>query len=174
MTITEQRPGRPPPGPGRSVLVAATTLILAIAGLLLAFAALMALFLGAGGPGMRSLLALTGWLTLPTGALGVLCLRLLPPDGRGRLSACWARLPAWLVLLIALLLLLALFAELAVWLVEFTGAGGVALGHYLPIMAVLINSLALTAGYALVAPAGEAGEHRGPVRHTDPVRRDPD
>jgi hypothetical protein len=174
MTITEHRSGRSRPGPGRAVLVAAATLILAITGLLLAFSAMMALFLGAGGSGMRSLLSLTGWLLLPTAALAVLCLRLLPPDGQGRLSACWARLPAWLVLLVALMLLLAVFAELAVWLVEFAGAGRVSLGHYLPMMAVLINSLALTAGYAVVAPAGEGGEHRGPVRHTDPVRRDPD
>lgn len=186
MTITERRedPERGQRAPGEHagphgrragvVPMAVATLVLAITGLLLAFTAMMALFLGADGPGMQSLLGLTGWLLLPTGVLALLCLRLLPPDGRGALSACWARLPAWLVLLIAMMLLLAVLAELAIWLVEFAGGGTVAFSHYLPIMAVLIYSLALTAGYALVAPTGEGGEHRGPVRHTDPVRRDPD
>lgn len=173
MTITERGAGEKPQGSGR-VLTAVLTLVLAITGLLLAFTALMALFLGADGPGMQSLLTLTGWLLLPTAVLALLCLRLLEPDGGSRLSACWARLPAWLVLLIAMMLLLAVLAELAVWLVEFAGGGSVALGHYLPIISVLIYTLALTAGYAVVAPAGEGGEHRGPVRHTDPVRRDLD
>jgi hypothetical protein len=157
-----------------AVPMAVVTLVLAITGLLLSFTAMMALFLGADGPAVQSLLGLTGWLLLPAGALALLCLRLLPSDGRGALTACWSRLPAWLVLLIAMMLLLAVLAELAIWLVEFAGGGTVALGHYLPIMAVLIYSLALTAGYALVAPTGEGGEHRGPVRHTDPVARDPD
>lgn len=182
MTITERREDaergeharrtsdrRAPAAP-----MAVVTLVLAITGLLLSFTAMMALFLGADGPGMQSLLGLTGWLLLPTGALALLCLRLLPADGRGALTACWSRLPAWLVLLIAMMLLLAVLAELAIWLVEFAGGGTVALGHYLPIMAVLVYSLALTAGYSLVAPTGEGGEHRGPVRHTDPVARDPD
>lgn len=173
MTITERRPDETPQG-GRRVLTAVATLVLAITGLLLAFTAMMSLFLGADGPGMQSLLALTGWLLLPTAVLTLLCLRLLEPAGGSRLSACWARLPAWLVLLIAMMLLLAVLAELAIWLVEFAGGGTVALDHYLPIMSVLIYSLALTAGYAVVAPAGEGGEHRGPVRHTDPVRRDLD
>ncbi len=74
----------------------------------------------------------------------------------------------------AMMLLLAVLAELAIWLVGFSGGGTVASVHYLPMMSVLIYSLALTAGYAVVAPAGEGGEHRGPVRHTDPVRRDLD
>lgn len=177
MTITEHGPTKPdhgggPGAPGTAIAV--VTLVLAITGLVLAFAAMMALFLGADGPGIHSLLSLTGWLLPPTAVLALLCLRRLEPDGRSRLSACWSRLPAWLVLLIALLLLMAVLAELAIWLVEFAGGGTVAASHYLPIVAVLVFSLALTTGYAVVAPAGEDGEHRGPRRHTDPVRRDLD
>lgn len=169
MTVIETSGGKRPP-----VVLAAATLTTGIAGLLLAFTALMALFLGAEGPGLAGLLGLTGWLLLPAGVLTALSLRQIEAPGQSRVSACWSRLPAWLVIAVAMMLLLALLAELAVWLVEFSGGDKVSLAHYLPILSVLVYALTLTAGYALVAPAGEGGVHRGPVRHSDPVRRDTD
>jgi hypothetical protein len=169
MTVTETGPGG-----RRPVILAAATLLVALAGLGLAFTAMMALFLGAEGPGIGALLALIAWLLLPTAGLAALSLHRLEAPGKSRFSACWARLPAWLVIAVALMLVLAMLAELAVWLTEFAGGGTVSGEHYLPVVAVLVCSLALTAGYALIAPTGEGGEHRGPVRHTDPVRRDRD
>ncbi len=171
MTITERHgpdAGRPP------LLLAAATLIVAVGGILLAFVALMALFLGAEGRGLQALLALIGWMIPPAVALTVLSAMRIPDAGQGRLAACWARLPAWLVILISLLIVLALLAELAIWLVEFTGGDAVSLGHYVPIVAVLVFAAAFTTGYSLIAPVGADGDHRGPVRHSDPVRRDLD
>ncbi len=169
MTVTETGPGE-----GRPILLATATVLAALAGLVLAFTAMMALFLGAEGPGIRSLLALIAWLLLPMAGLAGLSLHRLQVPGMSRLAACWARLPAWLVVAIGMMLVLAMLAELAIWLVEFTGGGTVSGEHYLPVVAVLVSTLALTAGYALIAPTGAGGVHRGPVRHTDPVRRDRD
>lgn len=168
MTVSELETGSK-----HHTTLAVATLIVAVSGLLLAFSAMMALFLGAEGPGLRSLLSLIGWMLPPTAVMCILCLLSLGRPGDGRLALCWSRLPAWLVLMVGMLIILALLAELAIWLVEFTGGGKVRFGHYVPIAGVLLFSLALTTGYALIAPPGEGGRHRGPVRHTDPIRRDP-
>lgn len=154
---------------GRRLALAA--LVIAPAGILLGLAAMMALFLGAQGPGVQALLGLLGWLLLPGVLLGLACLRQLGAGQEGALNACWARLPAWLLVLVSLLLLVALLAELAIWLAEFAGGGTVSGWHYLPIASVFVFSMALTTAYAVVAPAGGGGEHRGPVRHADPMRR---
>ena len=152
--------------------LAFTALALSGTTIFLSLTLLMALFLGWEDAMIdrgNLLLGVLGGLAAFTGALCLPGLRI--PSGSVALGI-WRRVPAWLVVSQATLVVVAALAWLSVWLAEFSSGAAVRAGHGIPVIVLLVCTVTFTAAYAQGIRQLSPHALGGPRRYAGPDRSD--